>query len=872
MAKQTINIGTTPNDGTGDPLRTAFTKVNENFTEVYSTAQSAYDYANTIVSDTQIDPFARERANAAFDQANTKINFTHIELTKRHEPTGSVITFTRPANTNISDVIDTGISFARANNGQGLYNSAVEESYNAEVSPANTEWNWSGWSNLDNVKIREYRTWREALRKKVGSNIVGAELVMHDLTNDKYYKVQFTNWDIGGVNGATGAFEYTRELIDTSTQVGVVFEDGTNQITALNPKDWPIVWLDNNNYTLRLIDANKTLRGYDMTLSVPRDSDVNFPIGTEIQIFTESVGITVERVQHIEEVEAQIYGVGFGEARASWEIPAHSFARMVKVDTNLWYLVIPTSVGAESGGSSNTTTTLPYVELTNNPFIIQEAELGESVEFTRTADGSQTDSIDTGLILARGSNGGLYNADSEASYDNDTHDSPAGTRWNSDGWDNLLNLNTRDYGNLRSVLNNAIGNNIVGAELIMHDTINNKYYKFEFTDWGQNNGGSFAYTRTLITDPNIFIKTDYGNEVDIFVEDDGEGSGIGITRANNQSIYNPYREEGYDEEVSPDGTLWNIDGWDDLTDIEDRTYVPFYEAYDGGLGSRVPGSKSVMYIPETEKYYAIEWLSWTQNNNGGGFSYNRYELNLEQLQEGITFNDGTVLKTASGIGRVKSTASGNRKIEEASGNKTVSVTSRETVELTTTASRSVVGENRIWIDLTATTIDDVFENYDQFDVNSDFPLQFSLDNVTWYDYNFGYTSTDNERGYNITTSVTYNQGDTIYFRYTSGGLPTVWWNKNELPSGGSNFRGAVIDYHAYTGEGTFIGTIHIVDDSGEEHITHTEVSSGGSDSGNDDLWLVQNEGTISYRRLDGESKTLKVHWTAKVFYGSEYYD
>ena len=34
-------------------------------------AQSAYDFANTIVSDTQIDPFARSQANSAFNQANT---------------------------------------------------------------------------------------------------------------------------------------------------------------------------------------------------------------------------------------------------------------------------------------------------------------------------------------------------------------------------------------------------------------------------------------------------------------------------------------------------------------------------------------------------------------------------------------------------------------------------------------------------------------------------------------------------------------------------------------------------------------------------------------------------------------------------------
>jgi hypothetical protein len=35
MAKQTINIGTTANDGTGDPLRDAFDKANDNFNELY---------------------------------------------------------------------------------------------------------------------------------------------------------------------------------------------------------------------------------------------------------------------------------------------------------------------------------------------------------------------------------------------------------------------------------------------------------------------------------------------------------------------------------------------------------------------------------------------------------------------------------------------------------------------------------------------------------------------------------------------------------------------------------------------------------------------------------------------------------------------
>lgn len=36
MTQQIINVGTAANDGTGDPLRTAFTKINTNFTELYA--------------------------------------------------------------------------------------------------------------------------------------------------------------------------------------------------------------------------------------------------------------------------------------------------------------------------------------------------------------------------------------------------------------------------------------------------------------------------------------------------------------------------------------------------------------------------------------------------------------------------------------------------------------------------------------------------------------------------------------------------------------------------------------------------------------------------------------------------------------------
>lgn len=48
MAQQTINVGTTANDGTGDSLRNGFIKVNQNFTELYTNLISGSGTDNYI--------------------------------------------------------------------------------------------------------------------------------------------------------------------------------------------------------------------------------------------------------------------------------------------------------------------------------------------------------------------------------------------------------------------------------------------------------------------------------------------------------------------------------------------------------------------------------------------------------------------------------------------------------------------------------------------------------------------------------------------------------------------------------------------------------------------------------------------------------
>ena len=54
MARQAINIGSSANDGTGDPLRTAFDKINDNFIELYGSDNDI----NTLDANLDVNNFA----------------------------------------------------------------------------------------------------------------------------------------------------------------------------------------------------------------------------------------------------------------------------------------------------------------------------------------------------------------------------------------------------------------------------------------------------------------------------------------------------------------------------------------------------------------------------------------------------------------------------------------------------------------------------------------------------------------------------------------------------------------------------------------------------------------------------------------------
>ena len=82
MSQLTIALGTAANDGTGDPLRTAFTKINTNFTELYATSATLTG-TQTLTNKTLTSPvFGNATSTADADatiDASTTTFYSYIQ-------------------------------------------------------------------------------------------------------------------------------------------------------------------------------------------------------------------------------------------------------------------------------------------------------------------------------------------------------------------------------------------------------------------------------------------------------------------------------------------------------------------------------------------------------------------------------------------------------------------------------------------------------------------------------------------------------------------------------------------------------------------------------------------------------------------------
>ena len=200
---------------------------------------------------------------------------------------GPEVTFTATNDGSEMDVIIDGVLEITRNNQNGIYNSAVEGSYNSNVSPANTAWNRcqvystcydsyvscpqdsNNWDNICNYASRDYGVWRNyaVLRECNGtgatSSMIGKELIMKHVPTNRYWAIKFTSWQTGAQGGA---FSYVRkEILGCTVDNSVIqFRNGNSTVIEksvtppLASGTWYHIAASRTNNSLKLfLDGNE---------------------------------------------------------------------------------------------------------------------------------------------------------------------------------------------------------------------------------------------------------------------------------------------------------------------------------------------------------------------------------------------------------------------------------------------------------------------------------------------------------------------------------------------------------------------------------------------------------------------------------------
>ena len=168
-------------------------------------AQAAYNYANTIVSDTQIDPYARGHANAAFDSANT--NATNITIIQ-------------------------GVNTSQ--NNEITY---AENHANAAFNLANTKIDASGATFTGTVTFRDTRETLQIISGATGvvtHNCANSTIFIHD-TPSANFTANLVNFTINANTGAAvtliinqGATPYIANVLSLSGSTQTINWQGTS--------------------------------------------------------------------------------------------------------------------------------------------------------------------------------------------------------------------------------------------------------------------------------------------------------------------------------------------------------------------------------------------------------------------------------------------------------------------------------------------------------------------------------------------------------------------------------------------------------------------------------------------------------------------
>ena len=184
------------------------------------------------------------------------------------------------------DIIIPGVLEITRNNNQGIYNSAVEGSFDRYSSPANTVWNRDGgWSNICNFASRNYDIWYYNAAQSYPPGMVNAELIMKHVPTNRYWLIKFTNWQSGNQGGA---FAYTRkEILGCVTDSSIIqFRNGDSSViekttsSAIPTGIWSHIAAVRSSGVLNLyLNGAQVGSGSSFTSNITRNNSYGLSIG-----------------------------------------------------------------------------------------------------------------------------------------------------------------------------------------------------------------------------------------------------------------------------------------------------------------------------------------------------------------------------------------------------------------------------------------------------------------------------------------------------------------------------------------------------------------------------------------------------------------
>ena len=105
------------------------------------------------------------------------------------------------------------------------------------------------------------------------------------------------------------------------------------------------------------------------------------------------------------------------------------------------------------------------------------------------------------------------------------------------------------------------------------------------------------------------------------------------------AMYNPLLNPGgwtYAGRLqAPIGLLFNVDGWTDLTNIQQRNYLGFVEVLGSSVGNNILYREMIMWDYLNDNYYKLKFTAWGQMG-AGGYTYQRTPLTINNERSVVT--------------------------------------------------------------------------------------------------------------------------------------------------------------------------------------------------------------------------------------------